>query len=85
MIAKVLKEDKDSIEVEVDNLTIAEIIRSYAWKNKNVVFAGWRREHPTKPIVLILKTKEKPAAVLKEIVEDISSVLDRIKKDVKAK
>jgi DNA-directed RNA polymerase subunit L len=83
MEVKVLKEGKDSIEIETDNLTIAEIVRAYAWKNKKVVLAGWRREHPTKPIVLVLKTKEKPRAVLKEIVDDISSKLSEIRKNVK--
>lgn len=46
------------MEIELDNLTIAELLRNQLWKNSAVEIAAWRREHPTKNPVLIVKVKE---------------------------
>ncbi len=83
MEVKLLKEEKDYLEIELDNLTTAEIVRKYLWKNKNTLIAGWKREHPTKPIVITLKTKGDAKKVLKETIEKLRDDIDEIKKAVK--
>lgn len=74
MVLKVLSSSKEEIELEVNNLTIAEILRVYLNKDEDVTFVAWRREHPTKNPVLLIKTKGKTA---KKAVEDAVKHLDK--------
>ena len=75
MDIKILKDEKQEIDLQLDNLTIAEILRNYLNKDSGVEFAAWRREHPSKPIVLSIKTDGKTA---KKAVQD---AIDKIGKD----
>ncbi len=84
MDIKILKNSKDEIEVEVGDLTIAEILRVYLNKDPSVIFAAWKKEHPTKNPVLRIKTKGK--TVKKSINDAINSItkeLGRIDNDFK--
>lgn len=67
MDIKILKNEKNVIEVEIDNLTIAEVVRDYLHKDSSVEFAAWKRVQPNKPVVLRVETKGKTA---KKAVED---------------
>lgn len=84
MEIKILKSSKDETEIEIERLTIAEILRVYLNKDPAVVFAAWKREHPTKNPVLKVQTKGKTA---KKAVDDaISSIvkeLDKFEKEFK--
>jgi len=75
MEIEVTSQDKNNIELKIDNLTVAEILRTYL-NNQGIEFAAWRREHPTKPIILKIKSSSK--AVKKEISEAVAA----IKKDL---
>jgi len=88
MAIKVLKNEKEWLEIELDNLTLAELIRNFLWQDDAVTISAWRREHPTKNPVLIIKTKGKTAKkALIDCVERIQKlnqkVLDEFKKTVK--
>jgi len=83
MEANLIKEEKDFLEIEMDNLTVAEIVRKYLWNNKSTIIAGWKREHPTKPIILTLKTKGDAKKVLKETIKDIQEELGKLKQEIK--
>ncbi|MBI4116434.1 hypothetical protein HY449_01680 [Candidatus Pacearchaeota archaeon] len=84
MELKILKSSKDEIEFEVDDLTIAEILRVYLNRDSGVNFAAWRREHPTKNPVLLVRTKGKSAKkAINDAVSDITKELEKIEKDFK--
>lgn len=84
MEIKVIKNAKDEIEVELDNLTIAEIMRVYLNKDAGVVFAAWRREHPTKNPVLAVKTKGKTAKkAISDAVSAVTKDADKLANDFK--
>lgn len=88
MEVKVLKNEKDYMEVEIDNLTIAELLRNQLWKNSAVEAAAWRREHPSKNPVLIIKVKEGTARrALIDCIERVQKIngkiLEEFKKAVK--
>ena len=74
MEVNVLKSSKDEIEVELDSITMVEILRVYLNKDSAVTFAAWRREHPTKKPALLVKTKGKTA---KKAVEDAISEIEK--------
>lgn len=74
----VLKESKDEIELEFDNVTIAEILRVYLNKDSGVAFAAWKREHPTENSILLVRTKGKTAKkAINDAVSAITKELDK--------
>ena len=78
MEINVLKNTKDEIEFETDNLTIAEILRVYLNKDSAVSFAAWKQDHPTESIVMKIKTKGKTAKkALNDAVVLITKELDK--------
>ncbi len=84
MEVKVLESSKDEIKVEIDSLTIVEILRVYLNKDSSVVLAVWKREHPTKNPVLTVKTKGKTAKkVIDDAVSTITKELDKVAADFK--
>mgnify|MGYP001609442283 CR=1 FL=1 len=72
MELKVINEEKNLIEIEIPSTTIAEIMRVYLHKDSGVEFAAWRREHPTKPILLRVETKGKTS---KKAIEDAVNLI----------
>jgi DNA-directed RNA polymerase subunit L len=84
MEINVLKSSKDEIELELDSVTIAEILRVYLNKDSAVIFAAWKREHPTKKPSLIIKTKGKAAKkAIEEAVSEIEKDLEKLGTDFK--
>jgi DNA-directed RNA polymerase subunit L len=84
MEIKVLESSKDEIRVEIDSLTIVEILRVYLNKDSSVVLAVWKREHPTKNPVLTVRTKGKAAKkAVDDAVSAITKELDSIASDFK--
>ena len=80
MDIKILNSDKDSLEVEINSLTMAEVLRVYLNKDSNVSFAAWKQEHPTKNPVLSVKGKN-PKKSIKDATVAISKDLDGLEKD----
>ncbi len=80
MEVKILKNNKDSIEVEIDSLTIAEILRVYLNKDSNVNFVAWKRDHPTKNPILKIEGKNAKKS-LKDAVSAVVKDLDKVEKD----
>jgi len=85
MEMKFLKEEKNLVEVEIDDLTIVEILRVYLNKDSSVEFAAWKREHYTKNPVLKVITKGKDAkVVIKDAITSIFKDLDSVLAEFKA-
>ena len=55
MEIEVMQESKDDIELKIDNLTVAEVLRVYL-NEQGIEFAAWRREHPSKPATFRIKS-----------------------------
>lgn len=84
MEVKILSSLKEEIEIELDNLTIAEILRAYLNQDENVIFAAWKRDHPTKNPILLVKTKGKtPKKAIKDAINSITKELDKVENDFK--
>lgn len=75
MEIKVLKDEKNEIEVSINSLTVVEVLREYLNKDSAVIFSAWRQEHPNKPAILRVETKGKSA---KKAIQD---AIDEIEKD----
>lgn len=84
MEVKILSSLKEEIEIELDNLTIAEILRAYLNQDEDVIFAAWKRDHPTKNPILLVKTKGKtPKKAIKDAINSITKELDKVENDFK--
>lgn len=85
MNIKILKDEKQELKVQVDNLTIVEILRIYLNEDPAVKFAAWKREHPSKPPILLIKTQGKTARkalqdAINKVEKDTEKVLKEFKK-----
>ena len=84
MEVNILKDSKEELEVELSDLTIAEILRVYLNKDSSVTFVAWKREHPTKNPILRVQTKGKSAKkVVNDAVSTITKDLDNVASDFK--
>ena len=82
MEIKVLKNSKEEIELEIENLTIAEILRVYLNKDPSVSFVAWKRKHPTENPLLLVQTKGKTAKkAVDDAVSTITKELDKLTSD----
>ena len=80
MDLKILEQEKDSIKVEIDSLTIVELLRVYLNNDSSVSFAAWRRNHPTEKPILSIKAKN-PKKALKDAVGTVLKDLGKIEKE----
>ena len=77
-----MKEEKGLIDIEIDNLTVVELLRAYLNK-QDVKLAAWRRDHPTKNPVLRVEADNAKKVVLKaieQVQKDINSFAIEYKK-----
>ncbi len=81
MEIKVIKDEKNVLDLEIGNLTVAEVLRVYL-NNNGVKLAAWRREHPSKNPVLHIED-DKPKDALKKAIAQIESELDAAVAEVK--
>lgn len=78
---KILKEEKDEMDIEISNLTIAELLRVYVNKEGPDMVA-WKRDHPTKNPVLHIEAAN-PKKLVKKAIEAIEKELDNISNEFK--
>lgn len=78
MNIEILRDEKNDLEIQMDNQTIAEILRMYL-NEQGIQFAAWRREHPSKPIIFKIESTGKTARkAISEAVEAIKKDADKI-------
>lgn len=73
MDVRYLKDEKNEAEIQLDNLTIAEVLRAYLVKDGDVSFVAWKKNHPMKKEIL-LKIKTKGKTVRKAISDAINQI-----------
>ena len=82
MEVTVLVDEKKVLDVEVDNLTVAEVLRMYL-NEEGAELAVWKRDHPSKNPVLHIEDAN-PKKVLKAAIakleKDIDSAVASFKK-----
>ncbi len=79
---EIVRQEKGEVELKMNNITVAEILRVYLNKN-GIDFAAWRREHPSKPITMLIKgsnVKKEVADAVESIKKDLSKITALVKK-----
>jgi len=85
MDIKILRDDKNELEVQVGNQTIAELIRVYLNQDDSVKLGVWKREHYSKPIIMRIETNGKTAKkalqdAIAKAQKDLKKYADEFKK-----
>ena len=84
MLINYLKQEKNEAEIEMDNATVAEVLRSYLSQDSDVEFVAWRKEHPFKNLTLKIQTKGKTVdKAIKDAISKIEKELDSLVSEVK--
>lgn len=73
MNIEILSNDKHEVEFNIDNITVAEALRSYLHE-AGASFAAWRREHPSKPAVMKVRSEDKTVS---KVMSDAVSLLNK--------
>ncbi|VVB77760.1 DNA-directed RNA polymerase subunit L [uncultured archaeon] len=61
MEIKITKDEKNELEFQIDNQTVAELIRVYLNEDDSVKLGAWKKEHYSKPLILKITTDGKTA------------------------
>ncbi|MBI2632119.1 hypothetical protein HYW75_03885 [Candidatus Pacearchaeota archaeon] len=78
MYIEIVKNEKNAMELRIDNLTVAEILRDYLYRT-GIRYAAWRREHPSKPIIFKIESSDQSVKkVISDSVEAIKKDCDKI-------
>jgi DNA-directed RNA polymerase subunit L len=78
MEIKIIKDEKNDLEVQLDNQTVAELVRGYLNQDDKVKLGAWKREHYSKPVILKITTEGKVAK--KALQDAISNAQKDLKK-----
>ncbi len=81
MEIKVLAEDKNTLDLEIDSITVVELMRVYLNK-EGAKMAAWKRDHPTKNPILHIEA-DHPRKLLQKAVESVQKDLATIEADFK--
>ena len=76
MEIKILKDEKNELDIELSSLTIAEVLRVYLNK-QGAKLAAWKRDHPTKNPVLHIEA-DNPKSLLKKAIKELDKEIDKI-------
>jgi DNA-directed RNA polymerase subunit L len=84
MEVEIVENSKNLIELRIDNLTVAEILRVYL-NDQGIKFVAWRKEHPTKPIFFRIESSGKTVKksitdAIVEINKDLNFLVKELKK-----
>ncbi len=85
MEIKVLKDEKNELEVQIDNQTVAELVRVYLNEDDSVKLGVWKKEHYSKPVILRVESDGKSAKkalqdAISKAQKDLEKYADEFKK-----
>ena len=81
MMIKILKDEKNEMDIEMDNLTIVELLRIYCNK-EGAKIAAWKRDHPTKNPVLHVEG-ENASKIVQKAISEVQKELDKYSEEFK--
>jgi DNA-directed RNA polymerase subunit L len=81
MDIKIIKQEKNEMDVELNSLTVAELLRSYLNK-EGADMAVWKRDHPSKNPVLHIEG-DNPKRLIQKAIASIEKELEKLQEDFK--
>ena len=81
MEVKILKDEKNELDIEIQSLTIAEVLRVYLNK-EGVKLAAWKKAHETANPVLHIEA-DNPKKLLKNAIKELEKEIDKTVEEFK--
>ena len=81
MDIKIVKDEKNEVEIEMDNLTIVELLRVYC-NREGAKIAAWKRENATKNPVLHVEG-ENASKIVQKAVAAVQKDLEKYSEEFK--
>ncbi len=85
MNVEIKKEDKNVMELLIEDLTLASMLTKYLNLDERVEYAAFRQEHPqSEEIYVIFKTKDgyEPRPVLKDVISRMKSDVSMLREQM---
>mgnify|MGYP001612430474 CR=1 FL=1 len=88
MEIKILRDEKNELEFQIDNQTIAELVRVYLNEDDSVKLGVWKKIHYSRPLVMKITTEGKTAKkalqdAISKAKKDLDKYRDEFKKAIK--
>ena len=84
MEVKILKDEKNELEVQIDNQTLVELVRVYLNQDSSVKLGAWKKEHYSRPLILKVVTEGKSARkALQDAIAKAEKDLEKYKEEFK--
>jgi len=82
MEIKIISDEKNELEFEINNQTIVELIRVYLNQDSSVKLGAWKKEHYSKPLIMKITTEGKaPKKALQDAIAKIQKELTNYKNE----
>lgn len=79
---EILKESKEELEIKIENVTLAELLRVYLNNDEKVKFVAWKRQNHQEPAILRIETSgQDPKKAIKNAIKEVTKELEKIEKD----
>lgn len=82
MEIKILKDNKKELEVQLDNPTIAELVRNYLNQDSSVKLGAWKKEHYSRPLTLkVVSEGKSPKKALQDAISKAQKDLAKYREE----
>lgn len=78
---KILKEEKGVMDLEINSLTLAELLRAYL-NQEGADLAVWKRDHPSKNPVLHIEA-DNPSKLVQKVIANVEKELEKLQDEFK--
>jgi DNA-directed RNA polymerase subunit L len=84
MEVKILIDEKNELEIQLDNQTVAELLRGYLNQDESVKLGVWKKEHYSRPLKLKVISEGKTAKkALQDAITKAKKDLDKYSDELK--
>ena len=82
MELRILEESEDVLKVEVDDITLINLLNEKVWKQRGIEFSAYKIEHPylSKPVITVRSKNPKKALIdaADKIIEDVDALRKKL-------
>ncbi len=82
MELRILEENDDMLKVEIDDVTLVNLLNEKVWKQRGIEFSAYKIEHPylAKPVITVKSKNPKKALIeaADKIIEDVDALRKKL-------
>jgi DNA-directed RNA polymerase subunit L len=82
MEIRILEESDDMMKVEIDDVTLVNLLNEKIWKQRGIEFSAYNIEHPylSKPVITVRSKNPKKALIdaADKIIDDVDAIRKKL-------